>query len=390
MRKTISSKFTVLLVAGIAAAVAAYVLVNQTGADKARASIAAPAVPVTSGLAEKKDVPQFVRGIGTVQAYNAVTIKSRVDGEIVKVLFTEGQFVKAGDPLIQIDPRPFQAALEAATATLKRNEAQLTGAALDLERYGKLINSGFQSRQSYDQQQAIVGALKGSIAADKAAIETARLNLTYSDIRAPIAGRTGQRLVDIGNLVQAGQPTSLVTITQIKPIFVNFTVPQDYADAIRHNQQANALVVLAYGSDDKTLLAEGKLSLIDNQIDVATGTLRLKATFANADERLWPGEFVNVRLVLSMRDGVVTVPQRAVMQGANGYYAYVIRSDGTAQRRTVEVGGMQDGVAIIDRGIEGKEQVVVDGQYRLSDGVRVKAEDAKPIAQPPVAAAKDG
>jgi len=390
MRNTILSKFAVLLVAGVTAAAAAYALFDQSNSDKARASTPAPQIPVISGVAEKKDVPQFVRGIGTVQAYNAVTIKSRVDGEIVKVLFTEGQFVKAGDPLIQIDPRPFQAALEAATATLKRDEAQLTGAALDLERYGKLINSGFQSRQSYDQQQAIVGALKGSIAADKAAIETARLNLTYADIRAPIAGRTGQRLVDVGNLVQAGQPTSLVTITQIRPIFVNFTVPQDYADAIRHNQQAGSLTVLAYASDDKTLLAEGKLSLIDNQIDVATGTLRLKATFANADERLWPGEFVNVRLVLSMRSSVVTVPQRAVMQGANGYYAYVIRPDGTAQRRTVEVGGMQDGLAIVDKGIESKEQVVVDGQYRLSDGVRVKAEDAKPIAQPPVATAKDG
>jgi multidrug efflux system membrane fusion protein len=390
MRNTILSKFAVLLVAGVTAAAAAYALFDQSNSDKARASTPAPQIPVISGVAEKKDVPQFVRGIGTVQAYNAVTIKSRVDGEIVKVLFTEGQFVKAGDPLIQIDPRPFQAALEAATATLKRNEAQLTGAALDLERYGKLINSGFQSRQSYDQQQAIVGALKGSIAADKAAIETARLNLTYADIRAPIAGRTGQRLVDVGNLVQAGQPTSLVTITQIRPIFVNFTVPQDYADAIRHNQQAGALTVLAYASDDKTLLAEGKLSLIDNQIDVATGTLRLKATFANADERLWPGEFVNVRLVLSMRSSVVTVPQRAVMQGANGYYAYVIRPDGTAQRRTVEIAGMQDGLAIVDKGIESKEQVVIDGQYRLSDGVRVKAEDAKPIAQPPVATAKDG
>lgn len=390
MRNTILSKFAVLLVAGVTVAAAAYALFDQSNSDKARASTPAPQIPVISGVAEKKDVPQFVRGIGTVQAYNAVTIKSRVDGEIVKVLFTEGQFVKAGDPLIQIDPRPFQAALEAATATLKRNEAQLTGAALDLERYGKLINSGFQSRQSYDQQQAIVGALKGSIAADKAAIETARLNLTYADIRAPIAGRTGQRLVDVGNLVQAGQPTSLVTITQIRPIFVNFTVPQDYADAIRHNQQAGSLTVLAYASDDKTLLAEGKLSLIDNQIDVATGTLRLKATFANADERLWPGEFVNVRLVLSMRSSVVTVPQRAVMQGANGYYAYVIRPDGTAQRRTVEIAGMQDGLAIVDKGIESKEQVVVDGQYRLSDGVRVKAEDAKPIAQPPVATAKDG
>lgn len=390
MRNTILSKFAVLLVAGVTVAAAAYALFDQSNSDKARASTPAPQIPVISGVAEKKDVPQFVRGIGTVQAYNAVTIKSRVDGEIVKVLFTEGQFVKAGDPLIQIDPRPFQAALEAATATLKRNEAQLTGAALDLERYGKLINSGFQSRQSYDQQQAIVGALKGSIAADKAAIETARLNLTYADIRAPIAGRTGQRLVDVGNLVQAGQPTSLVTITQIRPIFVNFTVPQDYADAIRHNQQAGALTVLAYASDDKTLLAEGRLSLIDNQIDVATGTLRLKATFANADERLWPGEFVNVRLVLSMRSSVVTVPQRAVMQGANGYYAYVIRPDGTAQRRTVEIAGMQDGLAIVDKGIESKEQVVIDGQYRLSDGVRVKAEDAKPIAQPPVATAKDG
>lgn len=390
MRNTTLSKFAILFVAGATAAVAAYALFDRSSSDKARASTPAPQIPVISGVAEKKDVPQFVRGIGTVQAYNAVTIKSRVDGEIVKVLFTEGQNVKAGDPLIQIDPRPFQAALEAATATLKRNEAQLTGAALDLERYGKLINSGFQSRQSYDQQQAIVGALKGSIAADKAAIETARLNLTYADIRAPIAGRTGQRLVDIGNLVQAGQPTSLVTITQIRPIFVNFTVPQDYADAIRHNQQASTLTVLAYASDDKTLLAEGKLSLIDNQIDVATGTLRLKATFANADERLWPGEFVNVRLVLSVRSSVVTVPQRAVMQGANGYYAYVIRPDGTAQRRTVEVGGMQDGLAIVDKGIESKEQVVVDGQYRLNDGVRVKAEDAKPIAQPPVAAAKDG
>ena len=390
MRNTILSKFAVLLVAGVTAAAAAYALFDHSNSDKARASTPAPQIPVISGVAESKDVPQFVRGIGTVQAYNAVTIKSRVDGEIVKVLFTEGQFVKAGDPLIQIDPRPFQAALEAATATLKRNEAQLTGAALDLERYGKLINSGFQSRQSYDQQQAIVGALKGSIAADKAAIETARLNLTYADIRAPIAGRTGQRLVDVGNLVQAGQPTSLVTITQIRPIFVNFTVPQDYADAIRHNQQAGSLTVLAYASDDKTLLAEGKLSLIDNQIDVATGTLRLKATFANADERLWPGEFVNVRLVLSMRSSVVTVPQRAVMQGANGYYAYVIRPDGTAQRRTVEIAGMQDGLAIVDKGIESKEQVVIDGQYRLSDGVRVKAEDAKPIAQPPVATAKDG
>jgi membrane fusion protein, multidrug efflux system len=389
MRKTTMSKIAVVILAGGVAA-AGYLFLASSVPDKARASIAAPQIPVVSGVAQKKDVPQFVRGIGTVQAYNAVTVKSRVDGEIVKISFTEGHDVKAGAALFQIDPRPFQAALDAATATLKRNEAQLTGAALDLERYSKLLNTGYQSRQTFDQQQATVEALKASIAADKAAIETARLNLTYADIRAPIAGRTGQRLVDIGNLVQAGQPTSLVTITQIKPIFVNFTVPQDYAEAIRHNQQAAALSVLTYASDDRTLLAEGKLSLIDNQIDAATGTIRLKATFTNADERLWPGEFVNVRLVLSMRVGVVTVPQRAVMQGANGYYAYVIRPDSTVTRRTVEIGGMQDGIAIVERGIDDKEKIVVDGQYRLSDGARIKAEDAKPIAEPPTTTAKDG
>lgn len=389
MRKMTMSKIAALILISGAAA-AGYLFLTSDGSDKARASIVAPQIPIVSGTAQKKDVPQFVRGIGTVQAYNAVTVKSRVDGEIVKISFSEGHDVKAGDPLFQIDPRPFQAALDAASATLKRNEAQLTGAALDLERYSKLLNTGYQSRQTFDQQQATVEALKASIAADKAAIETARLNLTYADIRAPIAGRTGQRLVDIGNLVQAGQPTSLVTITQIKPIFVNFTVPQDYAEAIRHNQQAAALSVLAYASDDKTLLAEGKLSLIDNQIDVATGTIRLKASFANADERLWPGEFVNVRLVLSMRVGVVTVPQRAVMQGASGYYAYVIRPDGTVTRRSVDIVGMQDGIAIVARGIDDKEKVVVDGQYRLSDGARIKSEDAKPIAEPPATAAKDG
>lgn len=389
MRKTTMSKIAALIVAG-GAVPAGYLFLASGGSDKARASIVAPQIPIVSGIAQKKDVPQFVRGIGTVQAYNAVTVKSRVDGEIVKISFNEGQDVKAGDPLFQIDPRPFQAVLDAASATLKRNEAQLTGAALDLDRYSKLLNTGYQSRQTFDQQQATVDALKASIAADKAAIETARLNLAYADIRAPIAGRTGQRLVDIGNLVQAGQPTSLVTITQIKPIFVNFTVPQDYAEAIRHNQQAGALSVLAYASDDKTLLAEGKLSLIDNQIDVATGTIRLKASFANTDERLWPGEFVNVRLVLSMRVGVVTVPQRAVMQGASGYYAYVIRPDSTVTRRSVDIVGMQDGIAIVERGIDDKEKVVVDGQYRLSDGARIKSEDAKPIAEPPAAAAKDG
>jgi membrane fusion protein, multidrug efflux system len=339
-------------------------------------------VPVTATIVAKTDMPVITRGLGTVQAYKAVTVKTRVDGQIVKVSFDEGHDVKAGDQLFQIDPRPFQATLDLATAAMQRDQAQLAGAQLDLERYGKLIGSGFQSRQSFDQQQATVDSLKASINADKATMETAKLNLTYADIRSPIDGRAGQRLVDLGNLVQAGQATPLVSITQIKPIFVNFTVPQDVTEEIRRDQAEGALVVYAYGSDDKTLLAEGKLSVIDNQIEVATGTLRLKATFENTDEKLWPGEFVNARVVLKTRKDATTVPQRAIMQGAAGYYAYVIMPDNKVERRTVEIVGFQDGTAIIGKGLEVGEKVVVDGQYRLTNGASVKVEEAAPTPKP--------
>jgi membrane fusion protein, multidrug efflux system len=379
---------TVLAVAG-----GGYFLLEQFGQDKARAAAAAsgapgPTIPVTAVIAEKKNIPVFVRGIGTVQAYKMVNIKTRVDGHIVKVSFEEGRDVKAGDPLFQIDPRPFQALLEQAQAAKQREEAQLSGAQLDLERYSKLIGSGFQSRQSVDQQKAIVDALKGSIAADQAQIDTAQLNLTYSDIRAPIDGRTGQRLVDLGNMVQTSQGTTLVTITQIKPIFVNFTVPQDATDEIRRNQAADALTVLAYSSDDKTKLAEGKITLIDNQIDTTTGTLRLKATFENTDERLWPGEFVNARLQLSVRRDAVTVPQRAVMQGASGYYAYVVKPDNTVERRVVEVAATQDGIAVISSGMSIGEKIASDGQYRLVNGSRVRVDP--PTAEVVPAPGKSG
>jgi membrane fusion protein, multidrug efflux system len=310
-----------------------------------------------------------------------VSIKTRVDGQITKISFEEGKDVKAGDPLFQIDPRPFQALLEQAQAAKQRDEAQLVGAQLDLERYGKLIGSGFQSRQSYDQQKATVDALKGSIAADQAQIDTAQLNLTYSDIRAPIDGRTGQRLVDLGNLVQTGQGTTLVTITQIKPIFVNFTIPQYANHNLRKNQAKEPLTVFAYSADDKYKLAEGKITLVDNQIDTATGTLRLKGTFDNANEQLWPGEFVNARLQLSVRHDAVTVPQRAVMQGANGYYVYVIKPDNTAERRDVEIEATQDGLSVIGKGVTGGEKVVLDGQYRLVNGSHVRIDE--PTAQAP-------
>jgi membrane fusion protein, multidrug efflux system len=274
-----------------------------------------------------------------------------------------------------------QAALDHAAAAKRRDEAQLAGARLDLERYGKLIGSGFQSRQSFDQQQATVDALMGTVALDEAAVETARVNLAYTDIRAPIDGRTGQRLVDLGNMIQASSPAALVNITQTKPIFVNFTVPQDVTDEVRRNQAVAPLTVLAYASDDKMLLSSGKLTLVDNQIDIATGTIHLKATFENTDERLWPGQFVNARLVIATRTAAVTVPQRAVMQGATGYYAYIVKPDNTVERRVVEIAGMQDDIAIVDKGLAAGEKIVVDGQYRLSDGAHIKI-DTTPSAAP--------
>jgi membrane fusion protein, multidrug efflux system len=376
-----SSVVVVVLVLAVAAG--GYFLLEDKGPTRAAA---VPVVPVSATVAEQKDVPVYVRGIGTVQAFKTVSIKARVDGQIVKIAFEEGQDVKQGDPLFQIDPRPFQALLEQAQAAKQRDEAQLVGAKLDLERYSKLIGSGFQSRQSLDQQQATVDALKGSVAADQAQIDTAQLNLAYADIRAPIDGRTGQRLVDLGNLVQAAQSTNLVTITQIKPIFVNFTVPQDATDEIRRNQQAAPLDVIAYASDDKTQLARGKVTLIDNQIDPATGTLRLKATFENADERLWPGQFVNARLQLSVRAKSVTVIQRAVMQGASGYYVFIVKPDNTVERRDITVSATQDGFAVITKGLQIGDKIVSDGQYRLVNGSRIKVDAPRPQAETPAAA----
>ncbi|MEA2852929.1 MAG: rane fusion protein multidrug efflux system, partial [Rhodospirillaceae bacterium] len=256
------------------------------------------------------------------------------------------------------------------------------GAQLDLTRYIATSKLGYEPIQLPDEQRARVDALKASIVADDAAIQTARLNLDYSDIRAPFDGRTGTRLVDIGNLVQASQATSLVSITQIKPIFVALTVPQDVNDQVRINQAAGALVVVAYSSSDGEL-ARGALSVIDNQIDTATGTLRLKATFENADERLWPGQFVNVRVLLATRRDVVTVPHRALMQSSAGYFCYVVKADGTAERRAIEIGDVQDGIAVIGRGIDAGESVVIAGQFRLTDGARVQVEPpAVALAKP--------
>jgi multidrug efflux system membrane fusion protein len=340
-----------------------------------------PGVPVTAGTVATANVPVFLNAIGTAQAYNMVTIKSRVDGQIVKVAFAEGQEVKAGDPLIQIDPRPFQAALDQALANQEKDSANLANAQRNLARDSALLKSNLAvSQQQYDNDKATVAADQALVDSDKAAIEAARLNLGYADIRAPIDGRLGLRLVDIGNMVRATDATGLVTISQLKPIFVSFTVPQENLHKIHEKQAAGDLSVVAYGGDNKTELAQGKLSVIDNAIDQPTGTIRLKATFANADERLWPGEFVNVRLVLSVRKDAPTVPAQTVQDGPTGSYAYVIKEDNTVERRPVEVAAVQDGLAVIAKGLSPGEKVVVDGQYRLTNGARVKVDEKAPGA----------
>jgi len=338
---------------------------------QAVAQTAGQAIPVTAGTVAVEDVPVFLHGIGTVQAYNTVAVKSRVDGQIVKINFKEGEEVKVGDPLFQIDPRSYQSALETAQAAKEKDDAQLVGAKLDLDRYEKLLAPGWQTKQSYDQQKATVEQFQAAIKGDTAQIENAKLNLSYADIRSPIDGRLGARLVDTGNLVHASDNTPLVMITELKPIFVSFTLPQETLDEVHENNKQAPLVVRAYSGDDKKQLAEGKLTLIDNMIDQATGTIHLKARFDNDDERLWPGEFVNLRLILSTRKGAATVPQQTVQVGPNGYYAYVIKPDNTVERRAVEVASMQDGLAVITKGLTVGENVVVDGQYRLTEGARV-------------------
>ena len=347
---------------------------------QAVAQTAGQAIPVTAGTVAVEDVPVFLHGIGTVQAYNTVAVKSRVDGQIVKINFKEGEEVKVGDPLFQIDPRSYQSALETAQAAKEKDDAQLVGAKLDLDRYEKLLGPGWQTKQSYDQQKATVEQFQAAIKGDIAQIENAKLNLSYADIRSPIDGRLGARLVDTGNLVHASDNTPLVMITEVKPIFVSFTLPQETLDEVHENNKRAPLVVRAYSGDDKKQLAEGKLTLIDNMIDQATGTIHLKARFDNDDERLWPGEFVNLRLILSTRKGVATVPQQTVQVGPNGYYAYVIKPDNTVERRAVEVASMQDGLAVITKGLTVGENVVVDGQYRLTEGARVNPSKAAPGA----------
>jgi multidrug efflux system membrane fusion protein len=369
MRRLIVFAVMIALVAG---GVAWYV--SRDPATATPTARAAPtAIPVLAGTAVTQDVQLYLTGLGTVQAFNTVTVKARVDGQIDKIAFIEGQDVKAGDLLAQIDPRPFQAMLAQAVAAKARDEAMLANAKLDLQRYSQLVIREFATKQSVDTQTALVAQYEAAIQGDQAAIDNARVQLGYTSITSPIGGRTGVRLVDQGNIIHAGDTGGIVVLTQLQPISVIFTLPQDVLDQVHGQMALGALKVIALKRDDKTVVDEGTLALVDNQIDQTAGTIRLKAVFPNAHDGLWPGEFVSARLMLNVQRGVVTVPAPVVQRGPDGTYAYVIKADDTVEMRPIKLTQIRDGIAVVAEGLKAGERVVVDGQYKLKPGVRVDA-----------------
>ncbi len=346
---------------------------NSRAAAPAATAPAAAAIPVIATTAENQNVSDYLTGLGTVQAFNRVTVHVRVDGELQEIRFTEGQFVQTGDVLAQIDPRPFRAALDQAKAKKAQDQAQLISAQKDLVRAKTLIDKNFQTQQVVDQTQARVDQLLATIDADQAMIENAETQLGYTTIASPIDGRMGLRLIDKGNIVHASDPGGLVVITQVQPIAVIFSLPQDYLQNITSAMKQGPLKVIAYSRDNLTKLGEGTLLLIDNQIDPGTGTLRLKASFPNQDDAMWPGQFVNARLELSIRRGTVAVPAQVIQRGPDALYAYVIRQDQSVERRTIKVGPVRDGLAVIEAGLMPGERVIVDGQFKLRPGAKVAA-----------------
>jgi multidrug efflux system membrane fusion protein len=344
-----------------------------------------PPVPIVAETVKQHDVPIYLTGIGTVIAYNTVVVRSQIQGQIVSINFTEGQSVRTGALLAQIDPRPYQALVDQYTANRDRDQAQLTNARANLNRYSPLAQKGWATPQLLDTQKAQVAQLEAAVKSDEALIESANVQLSYTRLTSPIDGVTGIRQIDIGNVIHPTDPNGLVIVTQIEPISLIFTLPETVLPQIQQQQkETNApLSVLAYSQDNTMRLAQGTLGLVNNEIVQTTGSIQLKANFPNKTHRLWPGELVNARLLIDMRHNGLTVPAAVVQQGPNGAYAYVINPDGTVATRAIKVAQVSEGQALIDSGLAANEQVVVDGQYKLQPGVHVTvltgkaAEEAK-------------
>jgi multidrug efflux system membrane fusion protein len=338
-------------------------------AQKSAASSRSPAVPVTIAPVVKADFPVYLTGLGTVQGFNTVVVRTRVDGQIDKVAFKEGQLVNQGDLLVQIDPRPFQAALDQAKAKKAQDEANLANANLDLQRFTKL--GEFATRQQTDTQRSTVAQLTAQLAADDAAIANAQTQVDYTTVKAPISGVAGLRLVDQGNIVNASTQTGIVTIAQIEPIAVIFTAPEDQLPYISEAQSAQPLKVIALTTDGKKTLSDGTLSVVNNQVDTTSGTIRLKAVFDNKNHALWPGQSVSTRLLLTTLKDATVIPDDAVQHGANGLYAFAVNQENKAELRTIKVTKSIDGRSVVDEGLSPGQQVITAGQYRVQPGALV-------------------
>lgn len=383
----LASQWHWLLLIGVLAAGAYYFAYMRQPAEaqpagkKGGRDGASRVMPVVAQPAAKKDVNVYLTGLGTVIPLKTVTVRSRVDGQLMRVLFTEGQMVREGAVLAEIDPRPFQAALTQAEGQMERDQALLANARIDLERYRVLLKQDSIAKQLVDTQEALVRQYMGTVAIDAGVVDNARLQLAYSRVAAPIAGRLGLRQVDAGNIIRAGDANGLVVITALQPITVVYTIPQDNLQVVMKRAKSGERVpVDAYDRDQKLKLASGMLLTIDNQIDTATGTVKLKAQFPNDDANLFPNQFVNVRMLIDTRREVTTIPSAALQRGARGLFVYVVKEDKTVTLRDVKTGPAENDATVIEAGIEPGELVVVDGMDRLREGAKVEmpTRDAAP------------
>ncbi len=334
---------------------------------------AIPPVPIVAGAVAQHDVPIYLTGVGTVIAYNTVAVRAQIQGQIVSINFTEGQAVHTGDLLAQIDPRPYQAQLDQMIANRDRDRAQLGNARANLNRYTPLLAEGFATTQLVDTQKAQVSQLEAAVESDEALIAAAKVQLSYTRLTSPIDGVTGIRQIDVGNIISPANANGVVVVTQLEPISLIFTLPETDLPQIQQQQQKTKgpLAVLAYSQDNTIKLDQGTLGLVNNEILQTTGSIQLKANFPNKAHRLWPGELVNVRLLLDTRHDGLTVPASVVQRGPQGTYAYVVNPDGAVAIRPITVAQISDGQALIDSGLKADEQVVVDGQYKLQPGTHV-------------------
>lgn len=357
--------------------------VGATSADasKRQGKGLAP-IPVTIQPVQKQDFKVYLNGLGTVQPYDTVTVRSRVDGQVIKVDFRQGQMVNKGDLLVQIDPRPYQAALQLAQAKKAQDEANLKNAQLDLKRYSTLAQQEFAPRQQLDTQQATVDQLIAQIKGDQANIDNAGTQLSYTEIRSPLTGKTGFRLVDPGNIVHASDTAGIVTIVKLQPISVVFTAPEEEIGGINDALGAGTVPVIALTSDGTKVLAQGHLALVNNQVDQASGTIRMKATFQNADNALWPSLSVATRLLVDTRKNATVVSSDAVLHGQNGLYAFVVDDGNKVERRDIKIGDEDTTRAVVIKGLAVGERVVVAGQYRLTQGATVDPRESNETSSP--------